>query len=222
MIDLLDQLAICVEKGKINSQSKIPADMTGKDGVEELLDKLLQINIPPKTIIESGLLKGMAAVGEKFRDGKIFIPNVLFSAKAMNHAMEILKKEFLFDQLQFKGKVILATVKGDLHNIGKNLVRLILEGNGWQVIDLGVDVDSEKIIQKVKETDAKAIGLSALLTTTMINMKSIIEDLRNTGITLPVAIGGAPVSQKFAEEINADFYSPDPAGFLDYLNKNLN
>ncbi len=222
MIDLLNQLAICIEKGKINSQSKIPADMAGKDGVEELIDKLLRLNIPSKTIIEDGLLKGMTVVGEKFRDGKLFIPNVLFSAKAMNHAMDILKKQFPSDQLQIKGKVILATVKGDLHNIGKNLVKMILEGNGWEVIDLGVDVDSEKIIQKLKETDVKAIGLSALLTTTMLNMKGIIEDLRNNGIKVPVAIGGAPVSKKFAEEINADFYSPDPSGFLDYLNNNLN
>ena len=221
-MDLLDQIALCIEKGKINSQSKIPSDLIGEDGVEELIYKLLQLNTPPNKIIEDGLLKGMTAVGNKFRDGKIFIPNVLFSAKAMNHALEILKKEFPAYQLNTKGKVILATVKGDLHNIGKNLVKMILEGNGWQVIDLGVDVDSDKIIQTLKETEAKAVGLSALLTTTMLNMKSIIEDLRNAGITLPVAIGGAPVNQKFAEEINADLYSPDPSGFLDYLNKNLN
>lgn len=221
MDELLNQLAICIEKGKVNSQSKIPADLSGQDGVEELVNKLLQQNIPPKIIIENGLLKGMSVVGEKFKVGKIFIPNVLLSAKAMQHAMDILKKAFPSEQLNFKGKVILATVKGDLHNIGKNLVKMILEGNGWQVIDLGVDVGSDSIIQKLKETDVKAVGLSALLTTTMLNMKTIIEDVRANGFDLPIAVGGAPVSQKFADEIKADFYSPEPTGFLEYLN-NLN
>lgn len=221
MIDKLERLAICIERGKINSQSKIPPDLIGQDGVEEILNQLIQLKIPPKKIIEDGLLKGMSVVGNRFRDGKIFIPDVLFSAKAMNHAMDILRRTFSQDHLQGKGKVILATVKGDLHNIGKNLVKMILEGNGWQIIDLGVDVASDKIIQKLKETDVKAVGLSALLTTTMLNMKSIIDDIRSEGINLPVAIGGAPVSQKFADEINADFYSPDPFGFLNYLNNNF-
>jgi 5-methyltetrahydrofolate--homocysteine methyltransferase len=221
MKDLLDQLAICIERGKINSQSKIPADLIGKEGVEEITNNLLQLQIPPQIIIDNGLLKGMKVVGDKFRDGKIFIPNVLLSAKAMNHAMEILKKEFPAQQFNVKGKVILATVKGDLHNIGKNLVKMILEGNGYQVIDLGVDVSSEMIIQSLKGNNIKAIGLSALLTTTMLNMKTIIEDVRKNGFDLPIAIGGAPVTKKFADEIKADFYSPDPSGFLEYLN-NLN
>jgi 5-methyltetrahydrofolate--homocysteine methyltransferase len=221
MNELLDQLSQCIEKGKINIHSKIPSDMLGKQGVEEIINKLLSLKIHPKIIIENGLLKGMAIVGNKFREGKIFIPDVLFSAKAMKLAMDILKKEFSSEQLEFKGKVILATVKGDLHNIGKNLVKMILEGNGWQVIDLGVDVDSDKIIQSASQTDVKAIGLSALLTTTMVNMKKIIDDLRNNGISIPVAIGGAPVSQNFADEIKADFYAHDPSSFLDFLNKNI-
>ncbi|MCS7052788.1 MAG: corrinoid protein [Ignavibacterium sp.] len=219
MEDYLNKLAYCIEKGRLNSQSKIPSNMLGQDGVEELINQLIQLNTPPKIIIEKGLIKGMNEVGNKFRDGKIFIPDVLLSAKAMNYAIELLKKEFPSENMPIKGKVILATVEGDLHSIGKNIVKVILEGNGWKVIDLGVDVSSEKIIVKLKEDEIKAIGLSALLTTTMLNMKKIIIDLRNSGFNLPVAIGGAPVTQKFADEIQADFYSSDPNEFVNFLDK---
>lgn len=219
MEDYLKKLAYCIEKGRLNSQSKIPSNMVGQDGVEELINQLIQLNTPPKIIIEEGLIKGMNEVGNKFRDGKIFIPDVLLSAKAMNYAIELLKKEFPSENIPIKGKIILATVQGDLHSIGKNIVKVILEGNGWKVIDLGVDVSSEKIIEKLKEDEIKAIGLSALLTTTMLNMKKIIIDLRNNGFNLPVAIGGAPVTQKFADEIQADFYSSDPNEFVNFLDK---
>lgn len=219
MEDYLKKLAYCIEKGRLNSQSKIPSNMVGQDGVGELINQLIQLNTPPKIIIEEGLIKGMNEVGNKFRDGKIFIPDVLLSAKAMNYAIELLKKEFPSENIPIKGKIILATVQGDLHSIGKNIVKVILEGNGWKVIDLGVDVSSEKIIEKLKEDEIKAIGLSALLTTTMLNMKKIIIDLRNNGFNLPVAIGGAPVTQKFADEIQADFYSSDPNEFVNFLDK---
>lgn len=218
----LTQLAVCIERGKVNSSSKFPSDMIGQPGVEELLKELLSYNITPKKILENGLLVGMQRVGEKFRDGKIFIPDVLISAKAMNSAMEILRPYIVKGDLKLKGKVILATVKGDLHNIGKNLVRMVLEGGGWEVIDLGIDVNSEKIIEALKQNEVKAVGLSALLTTTMLNMKEIVRDIKNVFPEMPVAVGGAPLNQKFADEINADLYSPDPQGMLDFLNKNFN
>ncbi|BDQ02172.1 cobalamin-dependent protein [Ignavibacterium sp.] len=217
----LAQLALCIERGKVNLSSKFPSDMIDQPGVEELLAELLSRNIAPKTILDNALLVGMSRVGEKFRDGKIFIPDVLISAKAMNAAMEILRPYIVKGDLKLKGKVILATVKGDLHNIGKNLVKMVLEGGGWEVIDLGIDVSSEKIINALKHYDIKAVGLSALLTTTMINMKDIVRDIKNDFPEIPVAVGGAPLNQKFADEIKADLYSPDPQGMLDYLNKNF-
>ncbi len=218
---LLSQLALCIERGKLNSSSKFPADMISQPGVEELLPELLSRNISPKIILDNGLLIGMNRVGEKFRDGKIFIPDVLISAKAMNAAMEILRPYIVKGDLKLKGKVILATVKGDLHNIGKNLVRMVLEGGGWEVIDLGIDVSSDKILDALKTNDIKAVGLSALLTTTMLNMKDIVRDIKNNFPEIPVAVGGAPLNQRFADEINADLYSPDPQGMLDYLNNNF-
>lgn len=214
----LSQLAFCIERGKVNSSSRFPADMIGQPGVEELLSELLSRNISPKKILDDALLTGMNRVGEKFRDGKIFIPDVLISAKAMNTAMEILKPYIVKGELKLKGKVVLATVKGDLHNIGKNLVRMVLEGGGWEVIDLGIDVSSEKIVDSLKTNEVIAVGLSALLTTTMLNMKDIVKDIKNNFPEIPVAVGGAPLTQKFADEINADLYSPDPQGMLDYLN----
>lgn len=219
--ELLSKLAFCIERGKVNSSSKFPADLIGQPGVEEITLELLQKNIPPKTILDEALLKGMNKVGEKFRDGKIFIPDVLISAKAMNAAMDILKPYFVKGDLKLKGKVILATVKGDLHNIGKNLVKMVLEGGGWEVIDLGIDVSSEKILDALQKNEVKAVGLSALLTTTMLNMKEIVSDLKKSFPDLPVAVGGAPLNKKFANEINADLYSADPQGFLDYLNSNF-
>lgn len=219
--ELLSQLALCIERGKVNSSSKFPADLIGQPGVEEITSQLLQNNIPPKKILEDALLVGMNRVGEKFRDGKIFIPDVLISAKAMNSAMEILRPYIVKGDFWLKGKVILATVKGDLHNIGKNLVKMVLEGNGWEVIDLGIDVGSEKILNAINANEIKAVGLSALLTTTMLNMKDIVSDIKKMFPDIPVAVGGAPLNEKFADEINADLYSPDPQGFLDYLNSHF-
>ncbi len=214
----LTQVAYCIERGKVNSSAKFPTDLIGRPGVEELLSELLSHNISPKRILDEALLPGMNRVGEKFRNGKIFIPDVLISAKAMNAAMDILKPYIVKGDLQLKGKVILATVRGDLHNIGKNLVRMVLEGGGWEVLDLGIDVSSDKIISALQSNDIKAVGLSALLTTTMLNMKDIVRDIKNTFPEICVAVGGAPLNQKFADEINADLYSPDPQGMLDYLN----
>lgn len=218
---LLSQLALCIERGKVNSYSNFPAELIGQAGVEEITIQLLQNNIPPKKILNDALLIGMNRVGEKFRVGKIFIPDVLISAKAMNAAMEILRPYIVKGDLKLKGKVILATVKGDLHNIGKNLVKMVLEGNGWEVIDLGIDVGSEKILNSLNQNEIKAIGLSALLTTTMLNMKNIVSDIKKIFPDIPIAVGGAPLNKKFADEINADLYSPDPQGFLDYLNSHF-
>jgi 5-methyltetrahydrofolate--homocysteine methyltransferase len=168
-----------------------------------------------------GFLTGMKIVGEKFKSGRIFLPEVLISAKAMSSSMELLKPYFQSGEINYKGKVIMGTVAGDLHDIGKNIVKMVLEGGGWQVVDLGINVNAEKFIDAIKTNSAKVVGLSALLTTTMQNMNDIVRRIKSETKDIIVVIGGAPVTKTFADSINADEYFPDPQGMLDYLNKNV-
>jgi 5-methyltetrahydrofolate--homocysteine methyltransferase len=217
MQEVLKQLAVCIERGKTNRDSKHPAELAGTDGAAELTQSALNQNISPWDILNLALLPAMQSVGEKFRDSKIFIPEVLIASRAMNASMEILKPYFISGELKLKGKIILGTVTGDLHDIGKNLLKMVLEGGGWEVIDLGVDVKVEKFVEAVKNNSARFVGLSALLTTTMLNMKEIIAELKKEFPGLIIVIGGAPVNQSFADEINADAYFPDPAGMLHYV-----
>ncbi len=221
MEEILNQISICIERGKINSQSPHPADMKGNDGAVELTQSALTQNISAKDILDKGLLAGMQRIGEKFRDGKIFIPEVLIAAKAMNASMELLKPYFISGEIQHKGKIILGTVAGDLHDIGKNILKMVLEGSGWQVVDLGINVSAEKFISSLKENNAKIVGLSALLTTTMQNMRQIVKQIKDQFDDVFIAIGGAPLTQNFADEINADAYFPDPQSMLDYIDKNF-
>lgn len=221
MTELLNQLSLCIERGKITINSPHPSDMIGLDGTIELTQKALAKNVSPKNILEEGLLKGMQRVGDKFKDGKIFIPEVLISAKAMNASMELLKPYFKSGEVKLKGKVILGTVYGDLHDIGKNILKMVLEGGGWQVIDLGINVSAEKFVNSIRENEVKIVGLSALLTTTMQNMEVIIKKIKDEFSDVMVIIGGAPVSSGFAKSINADAYFSDPQGMLDYINNNF-
>jgi len=165
----------------------------------------------PKEILDTGLVAAMDIVGEQFSSGRIFVPQMLRSAKTMQQCVEILKPHFQEGECGGMGKIVLGTVKGDLHDIGKNLVAMMLEGAGFQIIDLGVDVSPEAFVQKVKEEDAKILGMSALLSTTMPGMATTIQALLDAGMrdAVKVMIGGAPVTSKYAEEIGADSYSPD-------------
>lgn len=221
MQEILNQISICIEFGKVNKDSKYPSSMIGLDGAVELTKTALQQNIPAEKILNEGMMPGMQRVGVKFRDGKIFLPEVLIAAKAMSGAMELLKPYFQSGEVKHKGKVIVGTVAGDLHDIGKNIVKMVLEGGGWQVIDLGVNVNAEKFVSAAKEYNVKIVGLSALLTTTMQNMAAIISKLKEEVKDIFVIIGGAPVSQSFADSIKADKYFPDPQAMLDYLNQNF-
>lgn len=218
MQNLIEQLSICIERGKISLQSPHPPDMKGLNGAIELTQYCLNDGISPKDILEKGLLNGMQKVGEKFRDGKIFIPEVLIAAKAMNSSMELLKPFFTSGEIQHKGKIVLGTVAGDLHDIGKNIVKMIIEGGGWQVIDLGVNVSAEQFINSIKENNSKLVGLSALLTTTMLNMENIVRSIKENFDDVSVIIGGAPVTKEFASQIKADAYFADPQKMLDYIN----
>ncbi|MBK7497793.1 MAG: corrinoid protein [Ignavibacteriales bacterium] len=221
MNEILQQLSLCIEKGRVNKDSNYPADMKGMPGAVELTQQALSEGTLAQDILNIGFLPGMKIVGDKFKDGKIFLPEVLISARAMSSAMELLKPYFQSGEINYKGKVIMGTVAGDLHDIGKNIVKMVLEGGGWQVVDLGINVNAEKIIDAINTNSAKVVGLSALLTTTMQNMKEIVRKIKSETKDVLVVIGGAPVTKAFADSINADGYFHDPQGMLDYLNKKM-
>lgn len=181
--------------------------------VKALVQQALDEGVDAKVILDEGLLGGMSIIGEKFKKNEVFVPEVLVAARAMNTGMAILEPKLIEMGNEPVGKVVVGTVKGDLHDIGKNLVVMMLKGAGLEVYDLGVDVDAETFIAKAEEIGADAIGMSALLTTTMPSMKNVIEALDEKGIRdkYIVMIGGAPVNESFAEEIGADYYTPDAA-----------
>ena len=218
MPDILSKLAYCIEFGKINKESPYPPDLKGQDGADEYARQAVDQGIPPGDILEHGLVTGMAKVGVKFRENKIFVPQVLMSAKAMSTAMVHLKPFFTSGEVARKGKFIIGTVAGDLHDIGKNLVSMMVEGSGWEVIDLGVDVQSSKFLEAIESNPDSIVGLSAMLTTTMVNMNSIVKDIREKHPAQKIIIGGAPLNDDFRQEIGADHYSPDPQGAIEYIN----
>ena len=178
-----------------------------------LVSEELAAGVNPKDILNEGLIAGMGIVGTKFKNNEIFVPEVLIAARAMNAALAILKPALAETGVEPVGTAVICTVKGDLHDIGKNLVKMMIEGTGIRVIDLGVDCSAEKIVEAVKENNADIVCLSALLTTTMMYQKDIIDALKAAGLRdkVKVMVGGAPVTQAFADEIGADAYTPDAA-----------
>jgi methanogenic corrinoid protein MtbC1 len=217
MSEILAQLSHCVEFGKIDKISPYPPDLKGQDGADELAKKALESGIRPDEILENALIPAMAIVGNKFSRKEIYVPQMLMAAKAMNSAMKHLKPFFLSGETKRKGKFIIGTVAGDLHDIGKNLVAMMIEGGGWEVIDLGVDVSSDKFLKAIDENPDAVIGLSALLTTTMENMKKIVTVIREKYSDSKILVGGAPLTMEYCQKIGADFYSPDPQGAVNYL-----
>jgi methanogenic corrinoid protein MtbC1 len=217
MNDILEKIALCVEFGKINKVSPYPPNMKDQDGADELTKKALEDGIRPDEILENGLVPAMAKVGDKFTRKEIYVPQMLMAAKAMNSAMVHLKPFFQSGETKRKGKFIVGTVSGDLHDIGKNLVAMMIEGGGWEVIDLGVDVSTEKFMNALEEHPGAVIGLSALLTTTMENMKKTVTAIKEKHSSSKILVGGAPVTREYCEKIGADFYSPDPQGAVNYL-----
>ena len=181
--------------------------------VRELVNRALEEGTPAKTILEEGLLPGMSVIGEKFRKNEVFVPEVLVAARAMNAGIEILKPHLAAGDNTSKGKAVIGTVKGDLHDIGKNLVKIMLEGKGLEVIDLGVDVSAEQFVTTAKEQGAQVICCSALLTTTMGEMKETVEEAKRQGIRdqVFIMVGGAPLTQAFCDQIGADCYTSDAA-----------
>ena len=183
--------------------------------VKALVQKAIDEKVGVKDILEQGLIAGMGYVGARFKKNEVYVPEVLIAARAMKAGMELLKPLLVKADVQPLGVVVVGTVKGDLHDIGKNLVSLMLEGAGFKVVDIGIDVAPEKFVAAAKESKAGVIALSALLTTTMVSMKAVIDELKKNGVTAKVMIGGAPVTQSYADEIGASGYAPDAASAVD-------
>jgi 5-methyltetrahydrofolate--homocysteine methyltransferase len=210
--DVIAQLKENVIQGrKTTDDEGIDEDMTGQPAVLELTQMALDQNISAKEIISEGLTAGMQVVGEKFATKEYFIPDMLASAEAVGAAMDILKPYLEASDVPTKGKFAIATVKGDIHDIGKNIVAILLKGAGYEVEDLGIDVPTEKIVEYVKDKKPDYLGLSALLTTTMVVMGDVIEALKEGGVRdkVKILIGGAAVSEEYAKEIGADAYCTD-------------
>ena len=191
--------------------------------VAELVQSALDQGVKPAEVLDNGLLAGMDRVGEDFRDDILFVPEVLVAARAMHAGMDVLRPFLSSGDIKLDGKVMIGTVEGDLHDIGKNLVAMMLEGNGFEVVDLGTDVSPERFVEAIKKEEPDILGLSALLTTTMASMKRTVETLTEAGVRekVKVIIGGAPVTSDFAQEIGVDGYAPDAGSATDLVRKLL-
>lgn len=205
-MEKLIQLAGAVERGKRND-------------AKALTQELINEGIKPLDIVEQGLVPGMSAIGEKFKNNEVFVPEMLIAARAMKEAMSLLEPLLAQAGIKPKHTVVIGTVQGDLHDIGKNLVAMMLKGANYGVVDLGTNVPPEKFVEALKEHNASVLALSALLTTTMPAMKTAVEAVRSAGLTdVKIMVGGAPITEEFAREIGADGYSPDAASAVDKAN----
>ena len=218
MDPILEKLGEAVEFGKVDKNSPYPPQMKGQDGADELAKNALDSGVKPTSILTDALVPAMDRVGMKFSENKIFVPQMLMSAKAMGAAMNHLKPFFQSGDVKTKGTFIIGTVKGDLHDIGKNLVAMMVEGGGWSIVDLGVDVNEDTFNQALNDNPGAFIGLSALLTTTMANMEVIVQKIKEVNPETRILVGGAPLNDDFRAKIGADFYAPDPRGAVEYLN----
>lgn len=200
----LQEMATLLQEGNINA-------------VKTLTQRLLDANVSPQTILHDGLIAGMTVVGEQMRCGEMYLPEVLQSASVMHAAMDILKPHLLSGGVQPLGRVVLGTVKGDMHDIGKNLVGIMLQGAGFEIIDLGINTPPEKFVEALQTHQPQILGLSAMLTTTMLVMKKTIELIDAAGgrSQVKIIIGGAPVTQRFADEIGADSFAKDAVTAVD-------
>ncbi len=189
--------------------------------VEGLVEKELAAGRPAAEILNTGLIPGMERLGVLFKNNEVFIPEVLVAARAMNAGLAKLEPFLTRDKVQPKGTVVIGTVKGDLHDIGKNLVAMMLRGNGYKIVDLGVDASPEKFVEAARANAASIVALSALLTTTMVQMKAIVDALKASGLKIPVVIGGAPVTRDYAKQIAAHGYAPDAASAVEEVGRVL-
>jgi len=190
-------------------------------GVPKRVEELLAGGATPERLMKEAMIPAMDAVGEQFQKGEIYLPEMLLAARAMKAGMEVLKPRMVQDPVPSAGRVVVGTVRGDMHDIGKNLLIMGLEGAGFEVLDLGIDVPPARFVEAVREHAPQVVALSALLTTTMLTMRETLEALKEAGLRdrVRVMIGGAPVTQEYAEEIGADFYGPDSTSGKDYARR---
>ena len=207
----LEDLANCVIKGNVGKTKEL---------TQELIDEK---EVAPLDIINNGLIAGMNVVGVRFKNNEMFVPEVMVAAKAMKQGVELVSSLIAAGDMPTAGTVLLGTVKGDLHDIGKNLVGIMLESSGYKIIDIGIDKSPEEFVSAIKEHQPQIMGMSALLTTTMLHMKDTIELMKEEGQeNVKAIVGGAPISQDFADEVGADGYAPDAASTVDLCNSLLN
>jgi len=194
--------------------------MAGKKAdVETLVDQALAEGIPTRRILNEGLIAGMEKLGVLFKNNEVFIPEVLVAARAMNAGLTKLEPYLIKDKIEPKGLVVIGTVKGDLHDIGKNLVAMMLKGSGYKIVDLGADVVPDRFVDAARQNKADVVALSALLTTTMVQMKAVIQAVLAAGLTVPVIVGGAPLTQDYADQIGAKGYAADAASAVDIVHR---
>ncbi len=192
-----------------------------KAEVEALVDQAVAAGLTARQILNEGLIVGMEKLGVLFKANEVFIPEVLVAARAMNAGLTKLEPLLIKEKVEPKGLVVIGTVKGDLHDIGKNLVAMMLKGAGYKIVDLGADVSAEKFVAAARDHQAHVVALSALLTTTMVQMKGVIEALKVAGLGMPVVVGGAPLTQDYAEQIGARGYAADAASAVDVVSRLL-
>jgi 5-methyltetrahydrofolate--homocysteine methyltransferase len=196
--------------------------MAGKKAeVEALVEQAIAAGLTARRILNEGLIAGMEKLGVLFKNNEVFIPEVLVAARAMNAGLNKLEPQLIKEKVEPKGLIVIGTVKGDLHDIGKNLVAMMLKGAGYKIVDLGPDCSAEKFVAAARETKANVVALSALLTTTMVQMKSVIQALQGSGLAVPVIVGGAPLTEDYAHQIGAQGYAPDAASAVDVVNRLL-
>jgi 5-methyltetrahydrofolate--homocysteine methyltransferase len=217
MNETVEKLLESVELGKVNYDAPFPPQLKGQPGADEYTKMAIEQGISPIDIMNLALIPAMDKVGQKFSEHKIFVPQMLISAKAMNASMQHLKPYFQTGEVKRKGTFIIGTVFGDLHDIGKNLVAMMIEGAGWEVIDLGIDVKPEKFTEALQEYPKAVVGISALLTTTMNNMTPVVRAIKEISPETKIIVGGAPLSSDFALSIGADAYAKDPQKSVKWL-----
>ncbi|MFO7556984.1 MAG: corrinoid protein [Desulfobacterales bacterium] len=221
---LIEKIAFNIVQGRVEAEDEgFDEGFEGQPAVTELVEEALETGVDPKVIVIDGLTRAMEIVGEKFEREEYLIPDMLASAECVGIAMDIMSPHLLKAGVKSKGKFVIATVAGDLHDIGKNIVSIMIKGAGYEVVDLGADVPTTAIVKAVKENKAPFLGLSALLTTTMRVMQEVIDKLKEEGLrdTVKVLIGGAPTSKAFADQIGADAHCKDAFEAIDVIKTNV-
>ena len=216
-VETLDLIAAAVASGHADRNSPWPSEWAGQDGVDELTRAALASGVTARALLDQGLVRGMKTIGDRFRDGLAFLPEVLMAARALNAGFEQLRPHFDSGAVELRGTIVFGTVAGDLHDIGKRIVGLFFAGSGWKVVDVGVDASLERFLAAIELHKPTAVGLSTLLTTTMPSMASIVAGIKQAHPKLKVMVGGAPVTAAFARTIGADAYAADPQAAVDFL-----